>query len=243
MSLTVNDIWQDARLLAHPIGFTTQVSPTQVMAHLTAIDNDVTETVNQIMPSLLSTEVGSLTVSATLNTIGYDLEPATGYTQFLYTSDDDNRVWEIYIVMESDFMNPARHPSGMLVQGVGNSRLLLPSDPMSKSWAGDEDRSWWKPGDTIKYRYIPLPSRFTALTDELQAPDFARSYLVSSTALLIMQMIGATPEQLELFAIREQSAYQTFLMQLYKQARIHTPNRVDESTFYYPDESIDTLLR
>jgi len=213
------------------------------MAHLTTLDNYIVEIVNQTMPSLTSTLGGELTVSDAQNLNGYDLDDATGYTQFVYNRDSDDRVWEIYVVMESDFMNPTRHPSGMIVRGLGNSRLLLPTDPLGKSWSGDEERSWWKPGDTITYRYIPLPSRFTRLTDELQAPEFARGYIVISVALLIMQMIGGTEAQLQMFAMKEQAEFKTFLMQLYKQTRIHTPNRVTDSTFGLTDESIETLLR
>jgi hypothetical protein len=243
MSLIVSEIFEDAKLLAHPVGFTSQVSPTQVMSHLTTLDNYIVEIVNQTMPSLTSTVGGTLTVSDAQNLNGYDLDEALGYTQFLYQRDSDDRVWEIYVVMESDFMNPTRHPSGVIVRGLGNSRLLLPTDPLVKSWSGDEERSWWKPGDTITYRYIPLPSRFTKLTDELQSPDFARGYIVTSVALLIMQMIGGSQEQLQMFAMKEQSELKTFLMQLYKQARIHTPDRVSDSTFGYTNESIETLLR
>jgi hypothetical protein len=243
MSLTVAEIFEDARLLAHPIGFTTQVSPTQVMAHLTNLDNYMVEIVHQIMPSLLSTLGGSLTVSDTKNLNGYELEDATGYSQFLYTKSEDDTTWEVRIVMESDFMNPTRHPSGMLVQGVGNSRLLLPTDPSNKAWSGDEDRSWWIPGDSVSYRYVPLPSRLTKMSDELQAPDIARAWLVTSTVLLIMQMIGGTDDQIQMYGIREQSQLQTLIMQFYKMGRIHTPNRVTDSTFGITDESIEILLR
>jgi hypothetical protein len=243
MSLTPDTIFEDARLLAHPVGFTSQVSPTQVLAHLTNLDNHIVEIVHQVMPSLLSTRGGSFTVSSSKNSNGYPLENATGYSQFRYTRATDDAVWEVYVVMESDFMTPTRHPSGMIVQGTGNSRLLIPVDPLGKAWAGDEDRSWWTAsGDTITYRYIPLPSRLTALTDEMQSPDIARGYLVASTALLILQMLGGDSAQLQMFAQREQSEYHTLLMQFYKMARIFTPNRVSESTFY-SDESIEILVR
>ena len=66
---------------------------------------------------------------------------------------------------------------------------------------------------------------------------------MTSTAILILQMVGGAPDQIQSFSIREQAQLQAFVMQLYKQARIHTPNRVSDSTFGVYDESIETLLR
>lgn len=237
MGLRAGDLIDRAKLMAQPTGFTTGVSPTQLLAHLTNLDNDLIEVTNQIMPSLISTSGGSFTITASGNSVGYDLEPATGYTDFTYI-DSNDKTWEIYVVMEVDFIQPSRHPSCMLTKGIGRYRSLIPADPMGKAWEGDEERQWWKAGDRVTYRYIPLPTVLEELDDELQAPEFAQNYLVQSCASLILQMLGADPAQVQMSAMREQNYYKTFLMQLYKQARIHTPNQVNEDTFWYTNPNL-----
>jgi len=231
MALRAGDLIDQAKLMASPTGFTAGVSPTQLMAHLSNLDNDLIETVNQIMPSLASTAGVEITTSSALNQVGYDLDPALGYTDFKYVDSQDG-VWEIHVVMEVDFLNPSRHPACMIAQGIGPYRTLIPVDPLGENWSTSTDRSFFRDGDRIMYRYIPLPTRLEALEDELQAPDFAANYLVQSTAGLILQMLGGDPAQVQSFAQREQLYYKTFMMQLYKQARIHTPNQATVDTFY-----------
>ena len=233
MALRAGDLIDQAKLLASPTGFTAGVSPTQLMAHLSNLDNDILELVNQIMPSLASKPGIEITCNGALNPVGYDLDPALGYTDFKYT-DSQDKVSEIYVVMEVDFISPSRHPACMLTQGIGKFRTLVPADPLGLGWESSTDRSYFKPGDKITYRYIPLPTSLTALDDELQAPDFARNYLVQSCAGLILQMLGGESSQIEGVIQREQLYYRTFMMQLYKQARIHTPNQADEGTFMTP---------
>lgn len=232
MALRAGDIIDKAKLIAQPTGFTAGVSPTQLLAHLSNLDNDLTQAANQIAPSLVSTAGGEIICDSSLNPFGYDLEPATGYTDFKYINDKGSHR-EIAIVAEVDFLNPARHPAAMVVAGVGKYRALVPADPLGKGWEGEEVRAFFKEGCKITYRYVPLPTSLSSVDDTLRAPEFCVSYLTQACAALILQMLGAPPEQVQAAVMREQFYYRTLIMQMYKQARIDTPNQVSENTFNY----------
>lgn len=232
MALIAGDIIDRAKLIAQPTGFTAGVSPTQLLAHLSNLDNDLTQAANQIAPALVSTAGDQITCKNSLNPLGYDLEPATGYTDFKYIDSNGNHR-EIHIVAEVDFLNPARHPAAMLAEGIGRYRCLVPADPLGMGWDGDSDRAYFREDDKITYRYIPLPTSLCSVDDTLRAPDFCVSYLTQACAALILQMLGAPPEQVQAAVMREQFYYRTLIMQMYKQARIDTPNQVSEKTFNY----------
>lgn len=225
MSLIAGDLIDRAKLIAHPYGFTQQVSRTQLLAHLSNLDLDFAEQINQTMPSLLSTKADQLTVLEAQNGLGYDLEPALGFTQFQYVKITDDDTVQLDIVMEGDFTHPSTAPAATIVSGLGNSWLLLPTDPVGESWEDTtKTRSLWKTGDKVKYRYIPHVIQMTKLTDELVVPDFAANYLVQSLSTLIFQMTSAPADSVQTSIVREQSYLRNLTMQLYKFARIHTPN-------------------
>lgn len=225
MSLVAGDLIDRAKLLAHPYGFLQQVSRTQLLAHLSNLDLDFAEQINQMMPSLLSTKADQVTVLDAQNGLGYDLEPALGFTQFQYVKNADDETVDLDIVMEGDFTHPSVSPSATIVSGFGNSWLLLPTDPIGESWENTtKTRNLWKTGDKVKYRYIPHVILMTKLSDELVVPNFAANYLVQSLATLIFQMSPAPAEHVQTSMIREQAYLRSLTMQLYKFARIHTPN-------------------
>lgn len=225
MSLIAGDLISSAKLIAHPYGFVQQISPTQLLAHLSNLDLDFAEQINQLMPSLLSTKADEVVIVKAQNGLGYDLEPALGFTQFQYVQVPDDNTVQLDIIMEGDYAHPSTSPSATIVPGLGNSWLLLPTDPAHESWEDTtKERSWWKAGDKIKYRYIPHVVQMDKLTDELVIPDFARNYLVQSLATLIFQMSPAPADFVQTSIVREQSYLRSLTMQLYKFARIHTPN-------------------
>lgn len=225
MSLVAGNLIERAKLIAHPYGFTQQVSPTQLLAHLSNLDLDFAEQINQLMPSLLSTKADQVVIVEAQNGLGYDLEPSLGFTQLQYVKTADDETVELDIVMEGDFTHPSTSPSAMIVQGFGSSWLLLPTDPIGESWEDTtKTRSLWKTGDKVKYRYIPYVVQMTKLTDELVIPDFTANYLVQSLATLIFQMTNAPDDIINNSILREQGYLRTLTMQLYKFVRIHTPN-------------------
>lgn len=228
MSMIAGDLISRAKLVANPFGFLQQISPTQLLAHLSNLDLDFAEQINQLMPNLLSTKADEVVVMKAQNGLGYDLEPALGFTQFEYLKVTDDATVQLDIVMEGDFTHPSMSPSATIVSGLGNSWLLLPTDPVGESWEDTtKTRSFWKTGDKVKYRYIPHVVQMTKLTDELVIPDFASNYLVQSLATLIFQMSSAPADLVQTSIIREQSYLRNLTMQLYKFARIHTPNHED----------------
>jgi hypothetical protein len=225
MSLVAGDLIDRAKLLAHPYGFLQQVSKTQLLAHLSNLDLDIAEQINQMMPSMLSTKGDQIVIVEAQNGLGYDLEPALGFTQFQYIKITDDDTVELDIVMEGDFTHPSASPSASIVSGFGDSWLLLPTDPLGESWEDPtKKRNFWKTGDKVKYRYIPHVRQMTKLTDELVVPDFAMNYLTQSLATLIYQMAPAPADFVQTSIVREQSYFRNLTMQIIKFARIHTPN-------------------
>jgi hypothetical protein len=218
MALLVSTLISDARSATFGAKGRQKVSNAALVQELSYQDQILTQLASQIAPDLLARTTGTVAVlSDAGNQNGYTLEAAIHYRDFTHVDEQRERYTPISILQRQHRdVHPAA-PAAMVRTGARNA-VLAPIDPQGKRWSGDEERSWFNPGEhTITYSYVPLPGRITSLTDELVTPDMARSVILPSLELVIlMNNPEGNAARIEMALARRQVALQTYQFQLYK---------------------------
>lgn len=216
--LIAGDIVEDAKQISYPHTGPVMISDAAMLAFLDVLEDKVVMQIFQQAKTMLETEAPEITVSVSQNPDGYTLVQAMGYGEFILTADSDDEQSVIKIVPEMDLLD-AQEPCARII-----SRVLYPCDPENEAWASSStEREWFKSGDTIKYRYIPMPAKLRTLRSTLVAPAFSRAYLtaaLSTQALLMNPQTSAT--MLQVAVQREQMLWDQLVMQIYKHNRIQS---------------------
>jgi len=192
MALSPTDLIEDAKALAFPYLSEYHYTPVSLLRQLSTLDGEVVDWFVATAPERLSTAGADLTVTLAANLAGYTLTSARAYVYFRYMTSE-GIIFEdpIEIVPESRFGHPATHPSG-IVRGS----TFFPADPFEKNWADGDTRPYFKAdGDKILYRYVPLVTRITTLTQTLISPDEARDYLTHALLGVILLMAERVPPE------------------------------------------------
>lgn len=184
MSLTPNNLIEDAKLQAFPYLRDENVAPGALLRHLTTLDREVIGLLAQHAPERVSVQAADITIVEATNLTGYALNAAKHYSDWIYIDIDGHRT-PIEIAPEGK--KPAASPAGRV---FGNS--FFPIDPLDKGWDADFGaRTWYiGDGDKIAYRYIAEPVRVTSMTQTLASPDEVESYFKEALVLQILLSCG-----------------------------------------------------
>lgn len=187
MSLVAGDLITAARKRAFGSRGKQKISDSALLEELSYQDQLLTQMFAQIVPDLLATISGAITLSDGSNANGYTLQPGIHYRDFTHIDSDGNPS-EITILQRQHRDKQAMIPAAMLRLN-GPAAVFYPIDPLGMRWSAAEGtREYFEAseGDTVRYSYVPLPSPLTSLSSTLTSPDMAREVLVTSLRLAIL---------------------------------------------------------
>lgn len=191
--MQAGSIIDDAKDRAFPHIGPQKMPEGSLLRTLASLDEDITTSVSQTAPHLLSEEASEVSITNTKNSSGYSLNDALEYTSF-WILDDDKEPTPVRVVTETASKRPQQHPAA-LVSASSSPPKLFPVDPQGEDWDGSDDRLYWDPDHTLVYRYIAAFTAPTAKSDTLTSPDIARPYLTQALVVQILQMQGDTVSQ------------------------------------------------
>ena len=193
MSLTPQNLIDDARLEAWPNLREENISPAALLRRLTSLDREIVGLFAVHAPERISVRATDIPVVFASNGTGYTLTAAKHYLNFLY-ADKDGIESEIEII--GDGKRPSRQPAAYV---RGNT--IFPYDEYERDWDPEfVGRSFFRgDGDEIRYRYVLEPVRVTTMSQTLASPDEAESYIREALTLQVLLTCGepVTTERLQ----------------------------------------------
>jgi len=103
-----------------------------------------------------------------------------GFYDFVLTTTEGRKL-PLRLTPERLQDTPATHPSGFL-----RGNLFFPCDPLERRWEGSDQRPFFRPGETLTYRYVARRLPADQPTAEARIPAGARQYVVATLAFYLL---------------------------------------------------------
>lgn len=183
MSLSPNDLINEALGLAYPYIGENATARGPLLSQLTSLEKEVADMIVATSPNLAATAGADITIVLATNPTGYTLDAAKAYlTKTFKYVDLGGNILPLRIVPDAQYAHPPTHPAAM-IRGI----KFFPCDPLEKAWAGSDARSiFGGGGDKVTYELVAEPAAVTTLAQTLVSPDLVRPYFVSSLALSVV---------------------------------------------------------
>lgn len=219
MSLTASALITAAKQRAYGSIGQQKVSDAMLLAELSSQDAMIFQEVSQLVPDLLATSTGNITVTFAQNSGGYTLTAGTHYRDFAHSDGQGNFVPLTMLRRQYQDYASLVHPAGMLSLAASGAGVFYPMDPSGNRWTLAGTRPWFDAGSShlVKYSYVAVPTVLTTLASTVASPDMAREILVNALVLAIFLSVPKVPvERVQVLMEQLKTARQNLTFQLHK---------------------------